>query len=122
VCSHLGLHTVRGHFCHLGSFCRGLRRLGCNGRRCAKASCAAEAAGTPYCVFQLINDDYAGHDDALDDELGDAVTDLDGEIVLGEVGEDDADGAAVVCVDYAGEGVDAVFVGEAGAGCYSAVY
>jgi hypothetical protein len=117
ICGHLRLDTVH-------SFCRCLRCLCCNGRSRsrAEASRAAETTGTPYCVFQLVDDDYVGHDDPLDDELGDTVANLYGEIILGEIGQDDANRAAVVCVDYAGKCVDAVLVRKTGAGCYSAIY
>lgn len=51
----------------------------------------------------------------LNDELRNAVANLDLEICLGEVCEDDTDLAAVVCVDDTSHGVNAVFGGEAGA-------
>ena len=47
---------------------------------------------------------------------------FDGKVGIRRIREDNAQGAAVIAVDDAGEGVDTVLESESGAGCYSAVY
>jgi hypothetical protein len=76
---------------------------------------------TPNTLLQRIHNHHLGHNNLLHNKLRNAVPNLDLEIRVGQVREDDADGAAVVCVDDARERVDAVFVCEARAGGYSAV-
>lgn len=59
--------------------------------------------------------------DALNDELGDAVADLDLKVGVAVVEEQHLDGAPVVGVNDAGARVDEVVDGEAGAGGDAAV-
>ena len=82
---------------------------------------AAETAGTANRILELLDNGHISHDALLDDELGDAVVLLDLEVGVGQVGQDDADRAAVVGIDNAGEGVNAVLVGETGTGGDAAV-
>lgn len=75
----------------------------------------SKAACTPLCFIQSVDLDDVGHRDPLQDELGDAVADVDLELAIAKIEEDDADLAAVIGVDDAGADVDAVLDGEAGA-------
>lgn len=104
----------------------------------AKAACAAKSAGTSHTLFQLLNNDNLGHGDLellavwsnihggrgiylLDNQLCDAVADLDLEVDIGQVSEDDADRTAVVCVNDTRHGINAVLGCEPGAGSNTSV-
>lgn len=82
---------------------------------------AAKATGATNALGELLDLDDVGRDDALEDELGDAVAFLDLVVGLGVVEEEHLDLAAVVGVDDARARVDEVLGGEAGAGSDAAV-
>lgn len=83
---------------------------------------ASEATGTTHALLELLHLDNLGRVDALNDELGDAVTLLDLEVGVGVVEQQDLDLTAVVGINDAGAGVDEVFGRETGAGCDTTVY
>jgi hypothetical protein len=87
-----------------------------------KAARTPKPSRTPNTLLQRIHNHNVSHNNLLHDKLRNAITNLDFKVCLGEIREDNADRAAVVCVNDAGERVDAVLVGEAGSGCYSAIY
>lgn len=97
-------------------------RRGKRPHRGAESSRTPEAAGSSHTRLKLLHDDNFGRVDALDDELGNSITLLDGKIGIAQVEQDDLDLATVVSVDDASARVNAVLGGEAGAGGYAAVF
>lgn len=82
---------------------------------------AAKATSTALRIIELLNPHSLGRDDALQDELRDAVASLDLVVGLSVVEEDHADSTSVISVDDAGARVDEVFRGETRAGGDAAV-
>lgn len=58
----------------------------------------------------------------LDDQLRNAVSNLDLEVVVGEVGKNDTHRPSVVCVNHTSHCVNAVLGRKTGARRYTAVY
>lgn len=83
---------------------------------------ASESAGPTNALLELLDFDHLGGVDALEDELGNAVAFLDGEVDVAVVEQEYLDLSAVVGVDDARSGVDKVLGGEAGARGDTAVY
>lgn len=76
---------------------------------------ASKPASTANALLELLDFDDLGGIDALEDQLGDPVAFLDGEIDIAVVEEEDLDLAPVVRVNDARTSVDEVLGGKAGA-------
>jgi hypothetical protein len=87
-----------------------------------KATCAAKSSCTTNALCKCLHHLDFRVINALEDQLSNAVADLDLEVLFGEVEEDYLDGAAIVGIDYACASVDAVLCSEARAGSDTAVY
>lgn len=83
---------------------------------------AAKATGATDTLLELLHLLHLGGDDALEDELRDAVALLDLVVGVGVVEQQHLDLAAVVGVNDARASVDEVLGGEARSGSDTAVY